>query len=531
MSESNQDKSIDPLDSELSSDSNSVAPLAGFGGIAADAMQRIQTTEYETEERKRAQLVQSGPNALIEKVPTEPSLTKKPLTWKEKYQEYWPAVPAFSIAYLQVFCIYLGVLSLYWGSIYRRETRYRNVKYLVVNQDAEFQYNGDTIEPYLGNAVINMFTNNATISNLGAFRIANLTDFEELAARHNNTPFEEVKRQIHHQKYWGGIYIAPGSTENIYNSFYTANSTFVTSGAINLTIVLVYETGRHFSALSQYIFRNLNAISESWVRNYVSSEIYQPILARLSDTQRERLLSSNETILIFTTFPTFAYDDQRPAPDSAVLAPSEVQLIYALLVSFYSFNFSVEIYAYMKKNIVYKSYLFYKFLISQMHALVLALVYSLMAIAFRISTSVTFGKLGFLVLWMFVYLYISAVGVVNEVVILIFLAYDKKELIAPWMVFNIVSNVSPTFAPFVLLPGFYRYGYAMPMYNAYEALKVVFFNTWKGHLGRNIGVLIIWIVVGNIILVFVTAWASRRAKRIAKEQRRKEKKALEMQKS
>ncbi|RCK66469.1 Nitrosoguanidine resistance protein SNG1 [Candida viswanathii] len=251
----------------------------------------------------------------------------------------------------------------------------------------------------------------------------------------------------------------------------------------------------------------------------------QPVLSRLNDTQRELLVSSNETLSILTTFPTFTFDDQRPVTDSAGLAPSEVQLIYALLISFYSFNFSMEIFAYMKKRIVYRSYLFYKFLISQFHALLIGLVYALIPKAFRISTSETFGKLGFLVLWMLVYLFISAAAVINEVVVLVFLAIERKELIAPWMTFNIVSIVSCTFSPFVLMPGFYRYGYAMPMYNAYEALKVVFFNTWKGHLGRNIGVLVVWIVVDNVILIFITGWTTRRAKRIAHEERRKQDKS------
>lgn len=541
MAELNRKESRDPLDSDSIDplDSNSLSvlldPRIGFEGIANDTVQRVQTEEFETQERKKKEQQQKEEEeqnqlqkskSLNANTPEAPQ-QKKALTLKERYHEYWNAVPAFSIAYLQVFCIYLGVLSIYWGSIFKRETRYENVKYLVVIEDSEFNYNGNIIQPYLGNAMFNMIANNKTIDGLGDFDIVNITEFERFAASHNNTSFQEVKRQVHHQKYWGAIYVAPESTERIYDSFYTANATFMSSGAINETVVLVYETGRHFSALSQYILKNLNAISESWIRNYVSSEIYQPIIALLNETQREQLLSSNETIAIFTTFPTFSFDDQRPVSDAAVLAPSEVQLIYALLVSFYSFIFSLEIYAYMKKRIIYRSYLFYKFLITQLYAFVLGLVYSLMVKAFRISTSETFGKLGFLVLWMFIYLFISAAGVVNEVVVLIFLAYDKKQLIAPWMVFNIVSNVSPTFAPFVLLPGFYRYGYAVPMYNAYEALKVVFFNTWKGHLGRNIGILIVWIVVGNIVLMFVTAWANRRAKRIAKEQRRKEKEALQ----
>ena len=164
---------------------------------------------------------------------------------------------------------------------------------------------------------------------------------------------------------------------------------------VNQSITVVYETGRHFSALSQYLNRNLNLVSEAWIRDYASSQVYQPILGQLNSTQREYLLSNNQTIAIFTTLPTFNFIDQRPSPSPAVLGPSEIQLIYCLIISFYSYNFSKDIYAYMRKKIKYRSYLFYKFLISQLHAFVLALVYSLMAIAFQILLVLPLGNQGF----------------------------------------------------------------------------------------------------------------------------------------
>ncbi|KAL6450529.1 SNG1 Nitrosoguanidine resistance protein SNG1 [Candida maltosa Xu316] len=476
-------------------------------------VQKVQSTELEADRKKSN---------------VDPNETT--LTLKERLNEYIKAAPAFIKAYVQVFCIYLGFLSLYWGSIYRRNERYANVKYLVVNQDEGFERNGNIIEPFLGNAMADMLLQNKTIVQLGNFDFVNTTSFLELAASHNNTALEEVERQIHHMKYWGGIYIAPNSTQQIYDSFYTANGTFMTSGAINSTITTVYSTGRHFSALSQYLFRNLDAVGQAWVRFYVAPKVYQPILNQLNSTQKQNLLSSNETVPILTTFPSFSFLDIRPASSPALLGPSEVALIYSLLMSFYAYNFSIEIFAYMRKHVKYRSYLFYKFLISQLNAFLLALVYGLMTLAFRVSTSITFGKSGFLVLWMIIYLYISGLSAVNEFVVSIILAYDKKPLIAPWIIFLIVSQISPTFAPFVLSPGFYRYGYGMPMYNAYEAIKVVFFNTWKGTMGRNIGVLVIWLVVGNVALLFSGHWATKRARRLAREEKLKKKAEREKEK-
>ncbi|RCK65546.1 Nitrosoguanidine resistance protein SNG1 [Candida viswanathii] len=503
--EEEEDNDSDDDDDDSAAETNEVMD---YGGLTGDIVDRVETQEYETAQRKKEL--------------KERNIEEKKLTPKERVNEYYQAAPKFIFAYVKVFCIYVGFLSIYWGAMYRRDTRFKNINYAVINQDTEFEFNGATIQPYLGNAMENMLLDNSTVRKFGDFVYPNMTAFIELAQNHNNTLFEEMEHKIHHQKYWGGIYIAPNSTQKIYESFYNANATFMTSGAINESITVVYETGRHFGGVVQYTFRNLDFIGQTWVKEYVYQQIYLPIIQLLNATQKRALLTNNETAAIFSTFPVFSFKDNAPSPAPEMIAVAQIELIYCLLISFYSFTFSAETYGYMRKKLVYRNYLFFKFLISQLHYFLLGLVYALMVKAFRIPTSVTFGKLGFLVLWMFVSLFIAAEGAANEVVVLIIFAYDKKVLIAPWMVFNIVSNVAVAFGPLDLLPGFYRYGYAWPMYNAYELIRVVFFNTWKGHMGRNIGVLWIWIVVGNILLVFISNWASKRAKRIAREERRKQ---------
>lgn len=51
---------------------------------------------------------------------------------------------------------------------------------------------------------------------------------------------------------------------------------------------------------------------------------------------------------------------------------------------------------------------------------------------------------------------------------------------------------------------------------------MVFFNTWKGHLGRNIGVLFAWIALMNIIGVLMAIYSNRKAKALeAKEKAQK----------
>lgn len=85
----------------------------------------------------------------------------------------------------------------------------------------------------------------------------------------------------------------------------------------------------------------------------------------------------------------------------------------------------------------------------------------------------------------------------------------------------VVINLSPTISPLVLCPKFYRYGYAIPLKNFYDLLQVSYFNAWKAHVGRNVGVLIAWIVVSNACLPFAMKWLAH------KKAKDKEKKKLE----
>ncbi|KAI5965068.1 hypothetical protein KGF57_000861 [Candida theae] len=507
MSTISKSESIDPLDvqetqNDSTSNSEEQQPLhdnkdAGDGnsprpgGFAGAVLAKEQSARRESTKPRQ-------------------SVGSIKLTFQERLSEYKHAAPKFIWAYVQVFCIYVGFLSLYWGTLYKRQDRFQNVDMLIVNEDSSFAVNGTQIQPYISNEFIGLIQG-PVFSRLGNYKVANTTEFRNLADSHNNTLYEELVRQIHHQKYWSGFYIKPNATQLIYESFTSGNATYMTSGQINQTVTAVYESGRHFSALNQYFIRNLNAVAFGW-NTRLSNVVYPEIIRSLSPTQQQNLLQ-NTSIPVFTTFPILNFVDNRSSSNSAILGPSELGLIYALLFSFNQFNFSLEIYRIMRERLKYRSYVFYRVIVSQLNALLLALVYGLMTIALKIPTEAAFGHAGFVVLWMFMYLYLSAVGVINEVVVSIIMAFEQQILMAPWMIFNIVSNISATFAPFVLMPGFYKFGYAMPMYNIYEALKVVFFDTWKGHLGRNLGVLIIWIVVGNVLLVLVSNWAVKRARK------------------
>ena len=103
----------------------------------------------------------------------------------------------------------------------------------------------------------------------------------------------------------------------------------------------------------------------------------------------------------------------------------------------------------------------------------------------------------------------QSLGSIIEVVALILFAV-KPQLIGFLLLFTAVVNLSPTVSPIVLCPDFYRYGYGIPVRNAYELMQVAYFDSWKGRMGRNIGVLLTWIVVTNVAMPFVMKWMANK---------------------
>lgn len=428
----------------------------------------------------------------------------------------------FGRVYLTIMVVFLGVLSIYWGSLYRREYRMKNMQYLVVIEDQDMQLaNSTVVSAPLGEAFTGLLNN---LRVYGDFVYANITKLREYAESKNTSTFEELASEIHLQKYWAGLYINRTASQIVYDTLSSGNS--LTAAQIPYIVTAVYESGRHYSALSQYVTKNVRIMEIDWLTNFAPGAYADIVENFLSLTEKLRLVqlsNSTSTASPMSVLPSFNLVDRRPALSAAALGPSELGLVYAQIFSFHQFNFSVDLHNSIKDKLRFRHYVWYRIMFSQINHFVLGLVYALMTIAFQVPIDPAYGGPGFLVLWITMYLFISASGGINECVVSLLLFKDKKVLLAPFMIFYIVINISPTFAPFVLSPGFYRYGYAMPMFNAYEALKVLFFNTWKGSLGRNYGILAAWVVVSNLALVGILGWISRSTKKLAAKKDSKEK--------
>lgn len=478
--------SVDHETSEVGTKTNSLEPFPTSNGEGSDEKKQLKTD-----------------------VPAKTSENSEKMTWED-----WKKLPMqFFKVYVVIFCMWLGLLSIYWGALYRREDRVKNMKILVAIEDSSVALSNSTIaDPIVGPMFEDLLNSHKA---LGHYVFANVTDLAQAASEKNHTIIEVLESKVHEQKYWAALHVNKHTSAYVYDLLLSGNTLSPAAASVGLTITCIYETGMHYSALAQYVTKNIRTLQLDWTSIYAPLAYGAIIKSYLSTPEQQALATSansSSTGASFSYLPLFKLMDLRPARSTAVLGPSGLGLVYAQIFSFHQFNFSVDLHNSVRESLRFRHFLCYRILFSQVNHIVLALVYGLMTIAFRVPTDVAFGKSGFLVLWATMYLFISASGGLNECVVTLITFYNKIYLLPPWIIIMIVLNISPTFAPLVLSPGFYRYGYSMPMFHAYEALKVVFFDTWKGTLGLNYGILAAWVVVTNIALCFILGYISRKTR-------------------
>ncbi|KAH3664363.1 hypothetical protein WICMUC_005748 [Wickerhamomyces mucosus] len=427
---------------------------------------------------------------------------------KENSKFYWRVTRYFLETYLVMIILFLIIMSIFWGSLYKRTRYYKNLHYLVVLDE------GEITTPLVSEVFIKVFNSSQVQNVLGTFNFVNITEFTELSLKKQHTNYEELTEQIHQLNYWGGFYVPPNATLDYFQALQIANSSFNP----NELIKFIFETGRDPLTIPSYVLPIIEGIEGNFVE-YAQQYITLNLLETLSSTESINLVEKAPNLL--SAF-WFQYVDRRPNDfGPIIIAITALGLLYADVMSFHQYNFASSIHDTIIKKIKPKQYLIYHILVGQIAYFIMSLIFCLMILAFQVPLTKTFGKSGFLVTWSIVYLTMAALGIVNEHVSLqIFARY--KPVIGFWVSGFMVINYTVISSSILLMNRFYRYGYATPMYNGYQLLNVVFFDTYKGFMGRHIGILIAWIVVGNLLLPLTLKNVAYHKKRIEQ----KAKKAL-----
>lgn len=390
---------------------------------------------------------------------------------------------SFGGVYLLYGVMILAILAIYWGSLYQRESRTTNLNILVVNWDnkeSSDYLKDNNIKPVVGEAVSQSLSQ---VSKVLGWEVR-----DDL----NQSDIEYIYHLVHQRRAWGAVIIHPNATEQIHRAMASANRTFNPEGLIEA----VYEQATDITATGTYVLPGFYQLQTAF-QNGVSKTIYEPLLDSLSNDQKTDLIR-NAPNTINLPIP-INIKDNLPVESILLMAPLQIGLIYLIILSFFQFNCSITIHMNFFGKLKESHYFLYRLLSAQLSYFVISLFYSLLTLAFQVDTGITFGKSGFLVFWMFNFLGMSAVGGANENVAIVLFSYFPPAL-GFWLLFWVISNIAPAYGPIQLCPGFYKYGYAFPIYNVLEASRVVLCNTTKRTLGRHIGVLIAWIAVNSIVL-------------------------------
>ncbi len=391
------------------------------------------------------------------------------------------------IPIILILCSYLlAVFSIYWGSLYQRSSRLVNLKVLVSVEDDR-------------SGII-------TKSLLDAINAPSVKEMSGWTVR-NYTSEEDTKKLVHEQKYWGAIYVSsPDISKQLISGFHGNTS------ASNITTVKgYYETANDIIGVPNYVKTAFIALNNVYTE-IMKSEVYPSIIANLTSSEFSDLKDSR----ILTNFPEIELTDGNPLTNYTLVAPMQVGLIYIIILCLFQMLWFIKLNGDMAPLLRPGHYIAYRLVLSQCNYLILSLFYATLNRAFQVDMQRTW-KGGFVVFWMFSYLIMSACGGACEVIGTITMAV-LPPLMGFWLLFFIILNVSATFAPIQVCPGIFKIAYALPIRNGYDLMSVVLMNTYKGDVGRCIGVLIAWIVLNNIFLPFSVIFYAYMGKKKVKKQ-------------
>lgn len=433
-------------------------------------------------------------------VSTIQSISRKLGFWDSEFAaERIHIVMTMAVNYVYLLLGFATALAIYWGAYYKRASRFKDVQFAV--------FIGDTshglLPPILGTLVNLFFQDVPILKTLGNYHIWPYQSILEKAQEHNITIQEEVYRQVHHQRYKAAFYVHENATLSMYEALVTVNSSF--NPATEL-LSAIYETGSDYNGVRNYFSVQVQQINRVFAAFMTQLPWVGYLMETLNSTQTESVFNNAPRLL--TSNPHFQLDDRLPVPEQVVQAPLQIGLIYLCIFTFFQFVFSVPIHIYIASKIKGLWYVAYRILAAQAAYVVLGLAYVLLNTAFQISFTKTFGHLGFLVIWAFAYLTMSSVGSFIEISVLICIIL-KPAMIGIILLLVAVINLAPTISPIVLCPDFYRYGYATPVFNSYQLMHVAFFNAYKGHVGRNVGILCAEIVLTNALMPFAMKWMAK----------------------
>ncbi|KAI0182075.1 MNNG and nitrosoguanidine resistance protein [Hypoxylon sp. FL1284] len=423
---------------------------------------------------------------------------------------------ARTLLLLSVFII--GVLSLYWGVLFRVDQNMRALTVYIVDFDGQVAPYDGVAEPLVGplvtGAARQMFesTEEPTVG----FTVMPPSSFafDPIA----------VRQAVYDWHAWAAVIVNPNATALLQQAVATGNASYDPTGAVQFVI----QSARQESTYYNYIIPQLDILSRRFAARFgpmwSSRVVANASIPR--DTLARAASAVNPGVTPFQI-------DLRPFNPASATPSVTIGLIYLIIVAFFSFAFFLPIHMKFITPGSHPPLRFWQLIIWRIAAtmttyLFVSLIYSFVSLAFQIpfwkgpapTTEPAFnpsayGRGSFPVYWMVNFVGMNALGFACENVAMVI----GQPWTAAWLIFWVITNVSTSFYSIDLAPGFFRWGYAWPLHQVVEASRQILFDL-HSRIGLNFGILFAWCAV-NLCLFplccYFMRWKQERAARAAEK--------------
>ncbi|KAI1084686.1 MNNG and nitrosoguanidine resistance protein [Whalleya microplaca] len=421
---------------------------------------------------------------------------------------------ARTLILLVVFII--GVLSLYWAVLYHIPQNLRSLVVHVVDFDGQMApYNNVT--PLVGPTVTRIAQQifDSPSQSVG-YTVVPPSQF-------NYDPIA-VRQAVYDWHSYAAIIVNSNATALLQEAVVIGNASYDPTGAIQFII----QSARQESTYYTYIVPQLESLARQFAAEFGPSWS-QSVLN--NDSLSRELLARAPAAVNPGISPLQI--DLRPFAPAAATPAVSIGLIYLIIVAFFSFAFFLPIHMKFIIPAGHPPLHFWQLIIWRWASTValylcISLTYSFVSLAFQIpfwpepgpTTDVAFnatayGRGSFVVYWMVNYVGMIALGLACENMAMII----GHPWTSAWLIFWVITNVSTSFYSLDLAPGFFKWGYAWPLYHVVMASRQIVFDL-HSKIGLNFGVLFTWAAVNSAFFPFCCyfmRWKTEREKRNAEK--------------
>ncbi|KAF9175529.1 hypothetical protein BGX21_000719 [Mortierella sp. AD011] len=400
-------------------------------------------------------------------------------TWKEVIIKLFKVLVVMAVSYF-------GLMSLYYAAEFKSDSYMSNFDVLVVDLD----------KGLIGSNFLN-FTN---LANAEAGQLNWSIKSSDLYPN-----ISVISEEVEKGNYWGAIVVQPNASVSLMNAFSIPLPDYDPTGAF----AFIYDGGRDPLVVKPYIVANM------YTQFIVFTSVFNPAWIKFILAYSEQ---GNFTIdplqnapQVLGTPVAFEDIDLHPVTSSIITSATSVAYIWIFLVAGGSTYLVTHVVQPMTRHVSVFRTMIYMLFPLMAFLVTMSMAYSALLPTFGVpfpdGVPQFFKLFGGMLL-----LQCSVSAMVLFLIFLIPVVY-----IPTFTITFVILNVIAVFNPTQLMPGFYRWVYAMPFLNAVQIARFVLMGSYN-RLQYNIPVLCAWIMIPIILMPFAIA----RQKRLAKEARIRE---------